>query len=66
MGIMSVSGYFLTIRINTAKATGMTKATMFPDVFPKVNVLPSIKTKPVIAKKIENNMLLDIFSFKKK
>ena len=65
-GIISTVGYFLTIIIKTAKEIGIVKAAKFPDNSPGVNELPTINKTPVIAKMIETNVIVLIFSFKKK
>ena len=65
-GIMSTSGYFLTINIKIAKEIGIINATRFPVISPGEIELPSIKIMPEIASKIQKKVSLEIVSFKKK
>ena len=65
-GTISTVGNFLTIIINIANDIGIVNAAKFPDNSPGVNEFPTIKKTPVIAKTIEDNVIAEIFSFKKK
>ena len=65
-GTISTVGNFLTIIINTAKVIGIVNAAKFPDNSPGDNEFPTISKTPVIARKIENNVIKFIFSLRKK
>ena len=65
-GTMSIEGYFLTTIINTANVIGIEKAAKFPVNSPGVKEFPTISKTPAIAKIIENSVIGEIFSFKKK
>ena len=65
-GTMSTVGNFLTIIIKTANVIGILNAAKFPDISPGDKELPTINKTPVIAKKIEANVIDEIFSFKNK
>ena len=64
-GIISTSGYFLTIKIKIANEIGIINATRFPVICPGVSELPNIKIIPTIAVIIQVNVIFEIFSFKK-
>ena len=66
IGTISVSGNFLTIKINVAKAMGIIKAAKFPDIWPNDKEFPSIKIIPEKAKIIDAKVNFDIFSLRKK
>ena len=59
-------GYFLTIIINTANVIGIENAAKFPVNSPGVKEFPTIIKTPTTAKIIENNVIEEIFSLKKK
>ena len=63
---MSIKGYFLTTIINTANVMGIEKAAKFPVNSPGVKEFPTMIKTPIIAKIIENSVIEEIFSFKKK
>jgi hypothetical protein len=63
---MSTAGNFLTIIINTANVMGIKKAAKFPESSPEVKEFPTIVDTPTTAKIIENKVIEEIFSFKKK
>ena len=65
-GTISIFGNFLTNIIKIANVIGILNAAIFPDISPGDNDLPIIKRTPVIAKIIETNVIVEIFSFKKK
>ena len=65
-GTISIEGYFLTIIISTANVIGIEKAAKFPVNSPGVKEFPTMIKTPTIAKIIENNVIGEIFSFKKK
>ena len=65
-GTISTVGNFLTIMINIAKVTGIVKAAKFPDISPGDKELPTIKKTPDIANIIEERVMAEIFSFRKK
>ena len=65
-GTISTLGYFLTTSINTAKDIGIEKAAKLPIVWPGERVFPTINIIPDMARIIEINVVLEIFSFKKK
>ena len=65
-GTMSTEGNLLTIIIKTAKVIGIVNAAKFPDNSPGDNEFPTISKTPVIARKIENNVIKFIFSLRKK
>ena len=64
-GTMSIEGYFLTTIISTANVIGIEKAAKFPVNSPGVKEFPTMIKMPTIAKIIENNVIGEIFSFKK-
>ena len=59
-------GYFLTITIKTANELGIINATRFPDNCPGDKEFPTINNIPDIARIIEVNVSLEIFSSKNK
>ena len=61
-----MDGYFLTIIINTANVIGIEKAAKFPVNSPGDKEFPTIIKTPTTANIIENNVIEEIFSFKKK
>ena len=61
---MSTFGYFLIIIINTANEIGIINATKFPKNCPGDNEFPTINNIPDMARIIDDNVSLDIFSFK--
>ena len=63
---MSIVGYFLTITINTANVIGIENAAKFPVNSPGDKEFPTIIKTPTTAKIIENNVIEEIFSLKKK
>ena len=65
-GTISIDGYFLTTTINTANVMGIENAAKFPFNSPGDKEFPTIIKTPTIAKIIENNVINEIFSFKKK
>ena len=65
-GTISIEGNFLTITINIANVIGIENAARFPVNSPGVKEFPTIINTPAKAKIIENNVIEEIFSFKKK
>ena len=65
-GTISTFGYFLTIIIKTANEIGIINATKFPNNCPGDKEFPTINKIPDIARIIDANVNLDIFSFKNK
>ena len=61
-----MDGYFLTIIIRTANVMGIENAAKFPVSSPGDKEFPTIIKTPTIAKTIENKVIEEIFSFKKK
>jgi hypothetical protein len=65
MGIISISGNFLTIKISVANEIGIMNAAIFPDVCPGDKELPTINIIPIKANIIENKVSFEIFSLRK-
>ena len=61
-----MDGYFLTTIINTANVMGIVNAAKFPVSSPGDREFPTIIKTPIIAKIMENKVIEEIFSFKKK
>tara|TARA_B100001105_G_scaffold83908_1_gene66538 strand:+ start:311 stop:544 length:234 start_codon:yes stop_codon:yes gene_type:complete len=64
MGIISISGNFLTIKISVANEMGIMNAAIFPDACPGDKEFPTIKIIPANANIIENKVSFEIFSFR--
>ena len=65
-GTISILGYFLIISIKIAKEIGITNAAILPVICPLERSDPIIKIIPDIAKIIDDKVIFEIFSFKKK
>ena len=65
-GTISTDGYFLTIIIKTANVMGIENAAKFPFISPGDKELPTMTRTPMIAKIIENRVIEEIFSLRKK
>ena len=61
-----MDGYFLTIIIRTANVMGIENAAKLPVSSPGDKEFPTIIKTPTTAKTIENKVIEEIFSFKKK